>query len=106
MKASPGFECLRRFIDSRCARLVRLSGVVRLAVMVGPCSLRSVVMPGQVDERTANLRGSQGEESAHRIGPHVSQRAIQPQEGVLKDVIRFLPAAKLRIITEHAASQL
>ena len=66
---------------------------------------RPEIMPGQVDELTADLGRGQAEEVTGRGGRDRPERAVEADQGVLKNVVGLLPAVDAGILLEHLAGE-
>jgi hypothetical protein len=73
--------------------------------LVRPDSLRAVVPPGKINRLTSNLCRGKVDEVPSRIRMHFAQSRMQPQHGVLQDIVGRFPPPDSRVVIQHPSSQ-
>jgi len=72
---------------------------------MGGLTLRSEVMPSEIDKRPPDLSGGEPEELTRRGRLDFSKRPVEPHGGPLKHVISLLPTPEMWIVTQHLSRQ-
>jgi len=72
-----------------------------VGVVVGADALGAEVLLGQIEEFAAHLQGGEVEEMPDRFNLHLRQGPVQPDHGVLENIVGLFPAAQGRIAPEH-----
>ena len=74
-------------------------------MMSGTVAFGAEVMFDQIQQLPANLLGRHVEKVSGRFGANDRERPVQAQHGILKDIVRLLPAPQLGIAVEHLACE-
>jgi hypothetical protein len=77
-----------------------------IGVMVGGVALGTEVVFLEVEQFPADHFAGKVKEMPDRLQLHVGQREMQPEQGVLKDVVGLLPAAERGIAVKHLPGEL
>jgi hypothetical protein len=76
-------------------------GRLVIGVVIGSNSVLAVVEPSKIDKLPSNLDRSQVEEVTDTLELNARQGSVQPDEGVLKNIIGLHPPTEIRPTMEH-----
>ena len=74
-------------------------------MVVGPTAFWPKVVLGEIEKLSADLDCGQIEEMPNRLDSHVRQGPVQPDHGVLVNVVRLFPSPQARVAMKHLAGE-
>jgi len=104
MKLTPFGQILRLFSD--CVNTsARFIGCLLVSMVLLSDAFGSEMMPGQINQLSPNVDCCQIEKMPDGLKLHFVERPMQPENRVLKNIIRLFPPAKTRVVAQHLSCE-